>query len=113
MGYAQKRAIRVEAMSPERYRQLREAMGLTQYTLAAMLEISESLVQARERGRAQIRQEAVLAIKSLYEQAQWANEHGIRFPGQPKEHEMPPDLFESAAREGESHGAAEPTVSGE
>lgn len=88
-------------MSPECYRQIREDMGLTQATLAAMLEVSESLVQAREHGRARIRQEAVLALNTLYEQAQWSNEHGLRFPGQPEGHEMRPDLFENAVRQGD------------
>ena len=52
-------------MTPAEYKQERKRRGLTQAALAALLEVRQSTVSDRERGRRDITREAELALRSL------------------------------------------------
>lgn len=55
-------------MSPEEYKAARVAAGLSQQKLAEMLGIDRELVNRREKGKAPLRLEAVLALSIVLEQ---------------------------------------------
>lgn len=53
-------------MTAEKYKALREKLGLTQAGLAARLGVTRKTVNSRETGAVRITKEAALAIQSLY-----------------------------------------------